>query len=201
MIRNIDMEVEAIPGPSTVGEAWSEVVRRKKDKTKPQAATPVTERPVATPSPNSRVTKHSMIVNVKDVENNAQARKKLYEKIDITKIKEPVATIRTLGVWKMVIETHSEEQKASLLEELKDKDDIETLNLRNANPKIILIGIEKGYESKELVDIIRDQNPALLQYGVGQNDLKVISKRSCRNQYVDNWVLEVKSLLFKAMSI
>lgn len=198
-MRNIVMETEATSEPGTSSEAWSEVVRRKKDKPKIQTMASATRRPGATPSPNYRKTKHVMIVNVKEVDNSVQARKKLYEKIDMNKIKGPVAAIRTLGVGRMVIEAHTEEQKDCLIEQLKDKEDIETLNLKNANPKIILIGIEKGYENNELLDIIKDQNPALLQYGVGQNDLKVVSKRPCRNQYVENWVIEVKPPLFKVI--
>lgn len=136
---------------------------------------------------------------MKEVENSVQARKKLQANIDLARINGPLAAIRSLGGGKMIVEAHSEEQKERLLKELKENVEFETKSVGNVNPKIILVGVEKGYGEEEIVQLIKEQNPEIIQYGVDQNRFRFISKRECRNKYIENWTFEVQPKLFKGI--
>lgn len=61
----------------------------------------------------------------------------------------------------------------------------------------MLIGVNKGYDVEEIKQLIIEQNAELTQYGVEQNELKFILKRTCRSHGKENWTFQIKPILFK----
>lgn len=107
--------------------------------------------------------------------------------------------VRKLQSGAILVECESDVQQTELKEVLgKDKTFL-IKDLQNTDPIIMITGIEKGYEPDEFISILLNENPEL-QALVG-NDInkmiKYITKKDCRNNYKENWILQTKPTIFR----
>lgn len=86
---------------------------------------------------------------------------------------------------------------------MKRVGEIENIEVRNAKvtwPMFVITGVSSEYDGEEIIKGILEQNEDLREiHGDKKDDVKIITKRTCRNPWKNNWIFQAKPDIFKAI--
>ena len=101
------------------------------------------------------------------------------------------APVRTqhLSKNKLRVEFENEKQRDATLQKLKNVPDLKSEEAKRLRPMMILKGVSTSVDSKELVDILKRQNPSVNTES--EKDMRLCFLRNNRNANLFNAVIEV----------
>lgn len=107
--------------------------------------------------------------------------------------------IRPIKDGGIIIESHSKEQQEKLTKALVNNDNIKIKEIGRHKPRFMVTGIERGYEEKEFLSELIQQNPEVLNAAPEDEFTKmiVVAKKMCRNPLKENWIIEAPANIVK----
>ena len=144
--------------------------------------------------------KHETIVRLKDQDNAKTVLKEI--KLNLNKagsFTETFKSVRQLQSGGVILECHNETQQRKLKETLEKQDNFQLRELQNTDPMLMITGIDKGYNPEKFVEELIEQNPQIKEsFGndIGSK-IKVITKKECRNNKKENWILQTSPEVFR----
>lgn len=99
----------------------------------------------------------------------------------------------------IIVECQDVTQQLGLEKALQSRNDLQTKRLQNSDPMLMITGIEKGYDPENFVTEFIDENPEIKTvFGDNVHEkIKVITRKTCRNQRKENWILQTNPFIFK----
>lgn len=140
------------------------------------------------------------IVRIDNVTDPKQTIQQLKQEISTKDINGGFKNIRQLKSGAIVVESCNETQQKKLKLALENKNNIKIKESQNLNPMFMITGILKGYSDTEFVEeLIRLNDEIQIEFPTIniRDDIKVITKRQCRNPSKENWILEAQPTIAK----
>lgn len=136
--------------------------------------------------------KHETIISIQDKTNSKDVIGLLKETVQPSDVDGGFKNIKALRNGSVLIESYSKNQQNKLEQILKSKTDINVKGNQNTNPMFLIGGIEKGYNKEDFLnELIRLNSDIEIELGQNVRDkITVITKRTCRNQNKENWILQ-----------
>lgn len=148
---------------------------------------------------NSR-TRYATVIKVQGTEDPKEAHERLKKEIDLKEVDGGFVAVKRMKTGKILLESHTEDQRKKLTQVLQKKDMFQVVELKNSDPRLVLTGIDAGYEPAELKKTIAEQNPDLVK-SIGpqtfEKGLRYEAKRPCRNKERENWIFRAAPEVFK----
>lgn len=106
--------------------------------------------------------------------------------------------IRELNNGDLIVESHSKEQQVKLKQVLEGPG-IAVKEINQTDPMFMLTGIEKGWNAEDFTNELIQQNPdiKLISTEEQTNEIHIVTKRTCRNQNKENWILRAPPVIAK----
>lgn len=114
----------------------------------------------------------------------------------------PFVAIPKLPAGSLIVDSDSRQQQAALNTALqKYPGTFTTKELGTLHPRILLTGIDAGYTDDMLLETVIVQNPEIFGESHEHTDkgLKIVGKRPWRNPARENWVVEVRPDIYRAV--
>lgn len=132
-----------------------------------------------------------LLVSINNESNSRHALQTLKQHISLETVGS-LKNVKHLKTGALVLESHDEEQQKKLKNVLGGKTNVLMREQINMDPMFMVTGISKGIEDQDfLEDIVRlnDEIETELGYSI-KSKIKVITKKQCRNQFKENWILQ-----------
>lgn len=153
----------------------------------------------ALPRPAPRPPRYTTIVEVKDVEDPKETRREVQKTVKLTDVGGGFMACRKLKDGRIALDSHSEDQRAKLQQALQG-DRFKVTEVKSTDPRILLTGVDAGYQKEELLKAIQEQNGDLIRR-IGETrfkeGLRYEATRKCRNRERENWVFKATPWVFK----
>lgn len=150
----------------------------------------------STPPTISRI---ETIIRIPENEDPKKTIQTLKENVKNKDIGGALKNIRPIKDGGIIIESHSKEQQEKLTKALVNNDNIKIKEIGRHKPRFMVTGIERGYEEKEFLSELIQQNPEVLNAAPEDEFTKmiVVAKKMCRNPLKENWIIEAPANIVK----
>lgn len=110
-----------------------------------------------------------------------------------------VKRINQLPSGSILMECHNAEQQQKIKQVLSTDKNLILKETEKADPMVMITGIEKGYKEDEFIQELIEQNQdCKIEFGEHvAEEIKFVTKKQCRNNRKENWVLQIKPKVFK----
>ncbi|KAG5866114.1 hypothetical protein JTB14_016763 [Gonioctena quinquepunctata] len=134
-----------------------------------------------------------MVIKPRNPEKTESVLKEM--KKNLTGTSKTFKSIRNLKTGSLIVQCNDEKQKQKIHVALKQQNTLEIKECINEDPMIMITGIDSGYENEKFID----DNPDI-KIASGENvidKIRFITKRKCRNNNKENWILQTAPEIFK----
>lgn len=141
--------------------------------------------------------KHDMLIQSK---NPGQTENVLKEvKKNLIGSNETVRSVRHLQSGGIIIECQNDDQRQRLQNILQKQDQLQIKEIQNTDPMLMITGIDIGYKPDNFINDFVEENPQIKTvFGPDvSTKFKFITKRQCRNNNKENWILQTAPEIFK----
>lgn len=140
-----------------------------------------------------------VMIKPKNNEQESDILKEMKKILCEKKATESFKNVRRLQSGKVIVECHTEDQQRRLQGLLNTQGNLQTIEFQNNNPMLMITGIDAGYKPEDFVDeFIRDNPQIKVVFGEeAKTKIKFIFKKTCRNKYRENWILQTTPDIFK----
>lgn len=131
------------------------------------------------------------IVTINNETNSRNTLQMVKQHISTEKL-GALKTVKHLKNGAIVLESHDENQREKLKNILSQKKDVLLKENVNMDPMFMITGIIKGIKDEDFLKdliLLNDDIECELGYDIG-GKIKVITKKQCRNQFKENWILQ-----------
>lgn len=138
------------------------------------------------------------VIRIKDQKDPKQVIKEIKKNVSKSDTEGNFKKVTQLKSGAVLIECQSEAQQQKLNQNLANKN-FDVKDITAKDPMFLITGIIKGFTAEAFINELIAENPELIQT-FGENirtQLKVISKKDCKNKQKENWILQACPKIFK----
>ena len=110
------------------------------------------------------------------------------------------ARMQRIGNNKLRFEFDDDKQRQSTINKIKNVDSLECEDAKRLRPMMIIKGIHKDTDSKELIELIKAQNKTIEENVTSDNDIRLCFLRKNRNDKLYNAVIETSPKVRRIMA-
>ena len=140
------------------------------------------------------------VIRIDNITDPKQTIQQLKKEISSNNVDGGFKNIRHLTSGAIVIESCNETQQKKLKAALENKNNIKVKESQNINPMFMITGILRGYQEADFIHELVRLNSEIEAEFPSINiceELKVITKKQCRNPAKENWILEAQPAIAK----
>lgn len=101
---------------------------------------------------------------------------------------------------KIILESNTKAQNEAVKTALTRVPGLKVKELTNQDPTVVLTGVEKGYDETQILNELYAQNTRIQDLFTSEqswnNNIKYLTRKTCRNQEKENWTFQVSPKLF-----
>lgn len=195
--QELTLQRESQPDPRNLPKTYSQAASNLYGG---PTANPTRDEPWTTPKSKPR---HEIVITSIDEESRPKTKEKwevIKKTIAAKDIDGGLRNARQTNSGAIVLEAHDTNQRDKLVQILRNHADIKIKDPISTNPLFIITGMEKGYSEEAFINILVQQNSdiaAKFDIETLKKDLKLITKKTCRNDCKENWILQAPADTFK----
>ena len=139
------------------------------------------------------------VIRIENMDNPKDVMKTFKQKIMDNKDIRAFKSVKQTKNGTIVVESYDKSQQDKLKTAINNDDKIKFKDNEILDPMFMITGIQKGFSNSEFIEELVRLNYEIeedLQMSV-RDKIKVVTKRQCRNQVKENWILQAPPTITK----